>query len=222
MRHYRGRSLNEPPMRLNGTYDQFKEEWLKVWSNKASDFTNFLSLGRPFIDNWEKQLLQAASPDFHYQTLHMRLEGQGEDPEEAIQDWIRDVNLGSSILEELELLYVKLARTNKWFPKQASSHNTAYLFAYMFKGYLQREILNSIDPLVDSLRTVSIEECVLFEDCHPDYLLIKALQLDQWDSYLLTMIRQGYDRTSMAELTHLPEHLIRLERTAIWNRISTT
>jgi hypothetical protein len=223
MRHYRERSPNEPPMCLAGTYGQFKEEWLKVWTNRSADSTALLSLGKPFIENWEKQLLmKSASPDFHYQTLHMRLEGSGYDPHILIQRWVASISSVSSVKEELELLFLKLARTNGWFPKAASPQNTAYLFAHMFKGYLQREITNSLDPLVDAFYMVNIEECVPIEDTHPDYLHIQALCLDQWDSYLLLMIRQGYDRTSMSELTHIPEHIVRLERKVIWNRISTT
>lgn len=181
--------------------------------------SRFLFICEPFILKWQEDIRGSEDPSFNFQTLQMRLEAQGFDPSEAVLRWKTNAVRLSSVEDELILLLLKLGRTNRWFPKNAKPIKAAFIFSLIYKGYLQKQITSQKEAI--DLDLYVSTHIVNSPQESPDFLHLQKLRTTTWDRYLLELFSEESSRDYLMDLTHLPQHLIRKEKTELWNKLNT-
>lgn len=211
------------PLEVSST--QFAAAWKKCFESKRSDLTELFEVIQPFILHWEQLLTNIEyEKDIHYISMCSRLSHDEESALVMIKVWLRYLEeLGVSVKEELEFIMMRKIRNFRFFPEKAEPAVAEWAFAQYFKMGL----LDQIQAVVKKrsvIRTVSID---LLEENHeyayhssyPDEMLVRNLNLDSWDSYLLYLLRQGINSSGMSALMHMPRATFFEEERFLWDSL---
>ena len=121
----------------------------------------------------------------------------------------------------MEILFFERLRNLRYFPKHASPAMAEYVIALDFRNYLKDKIIHStkapIDIPVEELNFKSLSTT----DSYPDFLLLKNLNIDSWQSYLLVLFLMGKSSTGISSITHVPRKTFSNEETDIWHQLRT-
>ena len=97
-----------------------------------------------------------------------------------------------------------------------------YVIAKDFRDRLKDLILRSHSHPIDVPHPAPTFQDMETEDKHPDYLLLETLGLNEWESYLLELLKMGMNAMDIAALTHLPRKTFANEETHLWHRLRQT
>lgn len=224
MQLYKNRIYPHQVLPLNGTFEEFLEEWLELRKDKQRDLRKMFHLCKPFLDEWELELGTVRDfPNCQMQFTIMRLD-LIDDPRSMIKNWIQKIeNSGGTLRDELEFLFIEFMRRDfKPFRVPAvSARSHAIAFVIVFRDTLCNAIKRAYSS-VDYIPLVNIEEYTKpWNDNDLDMILVRAMGLTAWDSYIMEMYLRGYDRNRMMEFTHYSQYIIRQEIQTAWKRLNT-
>lgn len=225
MHLYKNRDFPHQVMPLNSSFEELEEEWSALRKDKTRSLNKLFFICGPWLDEWQEELTTLKPlPGAQMQFLMMGLESVG-DPRQLINSWLSTLQgSGTSVKSELEYLLIELVRSKYWISKTgfASPRCCAQVAAVLFRYKLRNQIQNTWKK-VDYVPVVDIEEYTEpWCDSEIDHLLINALGLSSWKSYIFEMYKQGYSRDEVIAYTHYPQHIIRRELTELWNQLNTT
>lgn len=207
------------PLHVDG--GEFSKEWLRCISDKESDLTELIEMMQPVFQHWKRKLLSIdMKDDINYLTLCRLLSPDSDKALKLIKNWIDWAEINSTIIEELEYLFVIRTRKFKYKPALARSSMIEYIVARDFKHGLYHHIrfanrLKERDALYHSESIENIEIAVEFDT--PDYFLLDAIKNNEWDSYLFHLISQGYTSVERSTLTKIHRRNLYKEEKEIWD-----
>jgi len=195
-------------------------EYLACRLNPKQSTNKLHALVMPFFDHWVRMLVEPAYPkDLNYIALCRRLCYKSEDPTELLHYYINWANRTSSVKEELVFLFFERLRNLKYYPKLASPKMAEYVIAMDFRNYLKDRIVSSVRHPIDIPNPELTFNSLRVEDTHPDYLLLKTLGLDAWESYVLELLKLGMNTMEISVLTRLPRKTFAKEENQIWLKL---
>jgi len=217
---YKKVSTSTRPLPLKITSEDFAEEWLKCVSNKSADLSKLLEMMHPVFDTWRKQiLLKEGIDEINFTTLCRLLSLKPSKALEKIDLWANWVENNSSIINELQYIFLERIRKFKYKPSSAKPIMIEYIVARDFKlgiYHHMRKILRLInrDAIYNLEDKYDFEIAITFKT--PDYLLLKNIGLTPWQSYLFYLLKQGYSSTARSKLTKLHRRNLHKEEKQIW------
>lgn len=216
--------VNVRPMPLKVSSEVFTNEWERCWRDEGSDLTKLHRMVRPFLLHWEAMLTRPEYPkDINYVTLCRLVSPDSvERALNLIDSWVRAATQSSSVYEELEMLFVERVRTLNYFPGFAKPLMAEFVIARDYKLALRHKIVAILTQAgAEITYGMDPQDPSLIPTSHPfpDTLLVKNLDLDPWESYLLELVRRGCALKDMEALTHIPTEHIFYEEKAIWRKL---
>lgn len=217
---YKTLEPKQTPLTLSVSQEAFANEWKKCISDKSSDLSEIMIMIEPFLKIWEKQLKNIFNPNIHFLTLCKLLSKKDINiAVNMVKDWVSWVETDSTIEHELKYLFIERLRNFKYKPALARPHSVEYIVAKDFKLAL-RNYIRTICRLVkkDVIYSAVYQE---YETLHtvenPDVLLIKNLKLDNWQSYLLQLYKQGLSSSGRAQKLHIHRRDLYKEEKQLWD-----
>ena len=217
---YKKVSTSTRPLPLKINSEEFAKEWLKCVSNKSADLSSLLEMMHPVFDTWKKQILFKENIDeINFTTLCRLLSSKPNKALEKIDLWANWVENNSSIINELQYIFLERIRKFKYKPTSAKPIMVEYIVARDFKlgiYHHMRKILRLInrDAIYNLEDKYDFEIAITFKT--PDYLLLKNIGLTPWQSYLFYLLKQGYSSTARSKLTKLHRRNLHKEEKQIW------
>lgn len=206
-------------MPLAVTSSKFIKEWKAAWETKACTNT-LLTMIQPFFDHWVRMLtIPGSEKDINYISLCHLIQGKGLNPPEAIEEWLYTVENSTSLQEEFEMLFLVQLSKLTYFPAQASARMMEYVLARDFKQRLSMKIVRNARKPIDIPVKETTFNTLETDEVEIDILLLKHIELTEWQWYLLELIRRGRTSSDIAEITHIPRETFYYEERAIWNRL---
>lgn len=225
MIYYRVLPTHTRSMPLYVTPEQFTQEWRLCWEDPGRDPSLLMEMFKPMLQHWFLLLSSKNYPKgLNYIALCRSLESEmpGTTAQEMILTWIRETEILSSVLEELQLIFLEQLRGMRYYPSNAQPVMAEFVFARDFRYRLKKKILRTHRRAIDVVSQGNSFDEDWMVDNHPDYFLIKNLGLSQWQGYLLLLISKGNTPVDMARLTHIPRETIYYEEKEIWSRLKQT
>lgn len=199
----------------------FVTEYKACWEDPDRPTDQLYQLVRPFLQHWAIMLQgRGEIKDINYVALCRRLYPNTQNPIEMIEAWCSTAEQTTSVMEELEMLFFSRLRRLNYYPKRASARMAEYVIAKDFRDRLKDLIVKAYKRPLD-LPVGAITSSLTVEDSIPDYLLIKNLGLNEWESYMLELLKLGRPTAEIAALTHIPERTLLREEQYLWSRLST-
>lgn len=222
---YRVLPTHTRSMPLSVAPEEFTQEWKLCWEDSSRDLDLLSQMFKPMLRHWFELLTNKYYPkDLNYIALCRSLESEvpGQTAQRIIHTWVHESQLLSSVIEELELIFLEQLRSLRYFPTNAQPVMAEFVLGRDFRYRLKNKILRTHRRAIDVVsQGNSFNEAWAVDD-HPDYFLIKNLGLDQWQGYLLLLISKGQTPVDMARLTHIPRETIYYEEKEIWSRLKQT
>ena len=215
---------NTRPLPLGIPSEDFSEEWKKCIGDPNSDLTFLFELMDPVFTHWSNFLSRKTlENDINFNTLCRLLSEDADEALKMIDDWINWIEQNSSSLED-ELKYIFLERTRKirYEPTLARPVMVEYIVAKDFKlgiyhrirsicRYIKRDAFFYLDPSDFEIATTFKMK---------DFLLIKNLDLNAWQSYLLYLLKEGYTSVERSNLTKTHRRNLYNEEKEIWQLLN--
>ena len=212
-------------MPLEVTSNIFSMEWKACWEDSDRDVTQLLNMIQPFLDHWKALLTNIAYPrDIHYSTLCQLFGKNVEEAVGIIKGWVRYAENTTSVMEELQMLFLERLRRLKYFPNRASHIMAEYVIARDFKYNLMHKIstvLGQNGSEVEYQLNPEDPDEICVEYNHPDYILIKGLDFNLWESYIFTLLKMGTTTSDTSRLTRIPRVSMLRQEQKIWQSLET-
>jgi len=217
---YKKVSTSTRPLPLEVDSKIFAQEWLKCISNKSANLTNLLEMMQPVFNTWKTQIIQKENiNEINFVTLCRLLSPKPNEALEKINSWAEWVDDNSTIINELQYIFIERIRKFKHKPTSAKPIMIEYIVARDFKLGIYHHI-RKILRLINRDAIYSLEDKYDFEIAVtfkiPDYLLLHNIGLTPWQSYLFYLLKQGYSSTARSKLTKLHRRNLHKEEKQIW------
>lgn len=178
--------------------------------------TTLVRMAEPAIKHWEQLLTRTTTPDINMVSLCARLGASAEVALSKIDKWIKWAQNTSSVKEQLWYIFIEHVRHANYFPTYANPVMAEYVIARDFKNKICVDIKRSTVQRVDyELYENNFD--IGFTPRYPDYLLIKNLKLDRWETYLLWWIKNRRSPLEAARSTHIPFDTFKKEERYVWH-----
>ncbi len=213
------------PMPLKVSSTRFASAWKKCFESKRSDLSELFEVIQPFLIHWEQLLTDVEyEKDIHYVSMCRRLSYDEDTALTMIRTWLSHLKqLDVSVQEELQFIMMRKIRNFRFFPEKAEPKVAEWAFAQYFKmGLLDRiQAVSKKNGLVETVSLEELEETheYTYHSSHPDTMLVRNLQLDTWDGYLLYLLRQGINSSGMSALMHLSRATFFEEERFLWDSL---
>lgn len=218
---YKFCSTNIRPMPLEVSSEVFADEWHKCWEDKESDLTTLFLMVKPLLLHWERMFtIPTYNKDIQYIALCKYL--APNDPDEAITklaQWVEWAENTTSVLEELEFIFMRRIRSMGYYPKFAKPISVEYVIVTDFRYAVNaaiRSVLSIAVHEIDYAKNSCISPGLLIEYDLPDYLLLKNLSFSKWESYLFYLVLEGYSSYEISRITRIPRETYYYEEKQIW------
>jgi|15BtaG_2_1085339.scaffolds.fasta_scaffold02759_10 hypothetical protein len=219
--YYRILPTNSRAMPLECTAETFVNEYRECWEDPERPTNNLYVLVRPFLEHWARMLEDHGyKKDINYVSLCRRLYPITESPSEMIESWCNAAQQTTSVMEELEMLFFARLRRLNYYPKRAAPRMAEYVIAKDFRDRLKDMVLRSWRHPID-IPMEAITSVLVTEDPQPDHLFFKTLGLNEWESYMLELLKLGRSTMEVAALTHIPRRTLLREEQYLWSQLRT-
>lgn len=222
MLRYQYLNTNVRPLPFKVTSKEFTQEWRACWEDKERDIGQLLEMAEPVITHWTNLLSNPNYPkDINYISLCGLLDatfGDFKSPQ-VIKFYCEQLELISSVKEELQLIFIRHLRKANYFPAKASWRKAEYVISLDYKSRIKNAITKQINHSID-IRTLEYSfEPDSYVDEHADYLLIKNLDLTPWEKYLFSLAQYDATTLSMARMHHIPRETFYYEEKELWRKL---
>lgn len=179
---------------------------------------------QPYVAYWIKHLKypteQAA--DIQKLILVKDLTYYHKDPLQAIDDYVFQIELFSSLEEELNYMIIKTLLKFKKIYSAATDLAMAKAFAVRYRKVLRDSILRLLRRTIDKKYHVRNIKDKFHIDIHPDYLYLKNMELTEWESYLFELRSHDLDLYQISDICKIQRETFFYEDKELWKKLNKT
>ena len=195
---------------------EYADEIVKCIQDHSRSRSLLCEWSKPFIEMMAKQLLgKSEEKEINY-VIVLRRVADRYDPPDAVRYWVEYIEQTHSVEEELWMLFLHSLNQIERLPKRMKARRVETRLVTQFRSNLKNSIRKLVDaPLFDALPEEYEPE--QFELVHPDWYLLKNLQLSEWEQWLLWMLDQDHTYKEVSQITGTSIKEIQNDMEYLWN-----
>lgn len=212
---------NQKPLSLKTNSQSLVQEWKSVCLDKRSDLSKLCKLIEPSLQTWANILTTGKYyKDINTYTLARLLSPSIDLSHKMIHAWINEVETTSSLMDELNLLFIERVRAVKYIPKAKSDLIIEYVIARDLKLALKDKIVQYWNKRINFSafeRYCNYTFSQTHYDKLPDYYLLNIIKQDYWMYYLCCLLHEGYTSIQRSDLTKIKRQNLHREEKQLWH-----
>ncbi len=160
--------------------------------------------------------------DKNFLSMCSNLSEDMRDALDQIDNWVYQVARISSPYEDIQLLLIETIRQFKFYPNLRNGEAVEMVFSNLFKAKIRQRISWFARRRELVIESTPEKGVIPFYPDHPDYLLMKSLPFNRWESFIFAWILRGGSKQDTYKNIHITHSKFNNEEQAIWDTLKKT